>query len=187
MTTKCKMRTRDCNLRITTHLTSNVKMKRKRSRKPYSCQREKKPNSRKSLGAKMIRKSDINTSKLSRKTGWRTKLSISKNVWLPWRLKRRGSAECWTFRDSMKIGLAMKRWLDNRKKRKLCKWRSLKWSSSRSSRIPKLFRRRRTKSLRKLSRSPVPWCYRMLRKTWQAAKQTLETWHFSYLSNSASV
>ena len=169
MTTKCKMRTQDCSLRITMHSTSSVKTKRKRSKRPFSCRREKKPNSRRLLGVKMIRKSATSTSKLSRRTGWRTRLSISKNAWLRWRLKKKGNAECYKFKDSTKIGLAMKRWLGSRKKRKLCRWRSLRWSSSRSSRIPRLFRRRHTKSLRKPSRSQAPWCYRMLRKAWEAA------------------
>ena len=182
MTTKCKTRTRGCNLRIIMLSTSNVRMKRKRYRRPFSCRREKKPSNPRLLGVKMIRKSATSTSRLSKRTGWRTRLWINKNAWLVWRSKRRGNVECYKFRDSTKIGLATKRWPGKTRRRKLCRWRSLRWSSSRSSRIPRPFRRRRTKSLRKLSRSLAQWCYRMLRNPCNN-----ETWKFSYLSESYSV
>ena len=67
MTIKFRMSTLECSLRIIMHLTSNAKKKRKRFKKPYSCQKEKKLSKLRSYEVKMIKRNAIRFSKLSKR------------------------------------------------------------------------------------------------------------------------
>ena len=68
MTIKFRMSTLECSLRIIMHLTSNAKKKRKRFKKPYSCQKEKKLSKLRSYEVKMIKRNATSFSKSNKKT-----------------------------------------------------------------------------------------------------------------------
>ena len=67
MTIRFRMNTQECSLKIIMHLTSNAKKKRKRFKKPYSCQKEKKLSKLRSYEVKMIKRNAIRFSKLSKR------------------------------------------------------------------------------------------------------------------------
>ena len=67
MTIRFRMNKQECSLRIIMRLTSNAKKKRKRFKKPYSCQKERKLSKLRSFEVKMIKRNAIRSSKLSKR------------------------------------------------------------------------------------------------------------------------
>jgi len=127
-TTKFKMRAREMCPSRTTCLTSKDRMKRGKFKKQSSCRRRRRQSRPRLSAVRTTKRKDTWILRLNKKTEWRTRSSTSKNVWRRWRLKTNANAKSWVLRRCMRIKLGWKNVFANKKKKRLCKWRKLRWN-----------------------------------------------------------
>ena len=105
----------------------------------------------------MNRKRSSSTLRLSKRIAWRIRSLISKSDWQRWKSRKIGQDVSSKYRElMMTVWLTRTTW-ERRRRKKSCRWRSWRWSWSRSFRILKLCRRRHTRSLSVPLKSLPPW------------------------------
>ena len=161
MTIKCKMKIKEWRPRRISQSQSKELTKREKFRRLSSNHVVRKPNNLRSLSNRMSRKRSSRALKLSRRTAWRIRSSTSRRGLLRWRSKKTGRGDCNKSSASMTKGSTMRTIFASRRKKKSCRWRSWRWSLSRSSRIRKLSRRMHTKSLSVHWRNLAPWWHHL--------------------------
>ena len=145
-TTRCKTRTNEWQRATTTVCRSSERTKSVKFKRRSLCRDVKKPSSQNYRSSRMSRRRNLIALSTSRKTAWKTRLSTSKSVWLPWRLRKIASVVTSRFARWTKAEWTTKITLELRRRKKLCRWKSWRWSLLRSYRTPKLCRRKPTRS-----------------------------------------
>ena len=148
-------KSRNKNLKLTTWSKSRDKRKKKRSKRQYISQSERKPSSPRQWKPNWNPVEHKSRWKVTKITKWRTSLSYSRSVSPSWRSRRKRSAgfnRCiGTWIASSMTRRASARW----RSRRSCRWRCSRWNSSRSYKTRRQYRRRHTLSSRRRSRNPA--------------------------------
>lgn len=132
-------------------------MRSAKFKRPSSSRDARKPSSPRWLSNRTSRKRSSRASRLSKRIAWRIRLWTNRSVWLRWRLKKIAKGACSRCRDSMTIAWTTRTTCASRKKKRSCKWKSLRWSLSRNCRILKQCRRTHTRSWSVHLKSHLPW------------------------------
>ena len=146
-TTRCRTSTSEWQRATTTLCRSSERTRSVKFKRRSLCRDVRRPSSQNSKSSRTSRRRNLIALSMSRKTAWKTRLSTSKSAWLPWRLRKIASVVTSRFARWTKAVWTTKITLEPRRRKKLCRWKSWRWSLLRNYRTPKLYRRKPTKSL----------------------------------------
>ena len=151
-----RMSKRDTCLKITTwFLSRDMRRKEKFQMLSYS-KRKRKPSNLKWLNNKTNKEKDKTSLELSKRTKWRTKLDFNLKDLLKWKSRKREDESKLMLRETIKINVERKKTLEIWKWMKSLKWRNLKWNLLNDYKILKLYRKKLTSNLKKLSDNHQP-------------------------------
>ena len=145
-TTKCRTRISAWLLNRTSQFRNKERMKSAKFRRPSSSQDVRKPSSQRWLSNRTSRKRSSRASRSSKRIVWRIRLWTNRSDWPRWKLKKTAKDACSRCRGRLTIVWTMRNTFASKKRKKSCKWKSSRWSSSRSCRILKPCRRMPTRS-----------------------------------------
>ena len=183
-TTKWQTSSKRWAQRPTTRCRRTVATRREKCKRPSSSARGKRQSRARWSSNKTIRRRDTWPSRLNKRTGWRTRLSSSRNTLHQSRLSRTRTAVSTTWRGSTMTRWQARTTWDSKRRRKSCRWRNLRWSWSRSCRTHRLSRRMLTRSWSVPSRSQVPWwTATWVEEAWRLASETTREVLLQLLSN----
>ena len=152
--------TKGWSLRTITRSTRWDRMRSEKFKRQFSSLAEKKPNKAISWSSKTNRRRSSRASKLNKRTAWRIRSWLSRSDWRSWRLKKTVNAVSNKYRDTTMTASTTRTSCVNRRKKKLCRWKSWRWSWSRSCRTLRLSRRMHTRSLSVHLKNLLPWWHR---------------------------